>query len=147
MNDLIRPALYDAKHRISPSEKKTSFVNKLHEFVGPICETSDKFLLTKKYQKIKQGDVLIIHDVGAYGMVLSSNYNMRPKPAEVLINGSKNIIIKKRQRINVTWHVSGNLLWLNGGLATPHRPRANEWGGTACCRQSSSDRGDRSCQH
>ena len=100
MNDLIRPALYDAKHRISPSEKKTSFVNKLHEFVGPICETSDKFLLTKKYQKIKQGDVLIIHDVGAYGMVLSSNYNMRPKPAEVLINGSKNIIIKKRQRIN-----------------------------------------------
>ena len=100
MNDLIRPALYDAKHRISPSEKKTLFVNKLHEFVGPICETSDKFLLTKKYQKIKQGDVLIIHDVGAYGMVLSSNYNMRPKPAEVLINGSKNIIIKKRQRIN-----------------------------------------------
>ena len=100
MNDLIRPALYDAKHRISPSEKKNSFVNKLHEFVGPICETSDKFLLTKKYQKIEQGDILIIHDVGAYGMVLSSNYNLRPKPAEVLIRGSKNIIIKKRQRIN-----------------------------------------------
>ena len=99
MNDLIRPALYDAKHRITPCNKSKSFIKKIHEFVGPICETSDKFLLTKKYQSLKQGEVLVIHDVGAYGMVLSSNYNLRPKAAEILIKGSKDIVIKKRQNI------------------------------------------------
>ena len=81
-------------------KKKIRLLINYMNLFGPICETSDKFLLTKKYQKIEQGDILIIHDVGAYGMVLSSNYNLRPKPAEVLIRGSKNIIIKKRQRIN-----------------------------------------------
>ncbi len=99
MNDLIRPALYNAKHRINPCDKKGKYEKKLHEFVGPICETSDSFLLTKKYKKLKPGEIMLIHDVGAYGMVLSSNYNLRPKPAEVLINGSKPIIIKKRQNI------------------------------------------------
>ena len=99
MNDFIRPALYGASHRILPSKKNFSIVRKKHEFVGPICETTDKFLETPRYQKIKAGDLMIICDVGAYGIVLSSNYNLRPIPPEILIKGSKIKIIRKRQKL------------------------------------------------
>ena len=100
MNDLIRPALYGAKHRILPSKFNGRKVSKKHEFVGPICETTDKFLTLSKYQKLNQNDIIIICDVGAYGMVLSSNYNLRPKPIEILINKSSAKIITKRQKLN-----------------------------------------------
>ena len=100
MNDLIRPALYGAKHRIIPSKLNRKKISKKHEFVGPICETTDKFLTVDKYQKMNQGDIIIICDVGAYGMVLSSNYNLRPKPAEILVNKSSTKIITKRQKLN-----------------------------------------------
>ncbi len=100
MNDLIRPALYGAKHRIIPSKLNRQKVSKKHEFVGPICETTDKFLSIKKYQKINQKDLVIICDVGAYGMVLSSNYNLRPKPPEILVNKNSAKIITKRQKLN-----------------------------------------------
>ncbi len=99
MNDLIRPALYNAKHRIIPSIKNNSKSKKILEFVGPICETTDKFLTEKKYQNIKENDIMILCDTGAYGYSLSSNYNLRAKPAEVLIKGSKVQIIRKRQKI------------------------------------------------
>ena len=100
MNDLIRPALYGAKHRIVPSKINRKKIVKKHEFVGPICETTDKFLTVDNYQKINQRDVIIICDVGAYGMVLSSNYNLRPKPAEILVNKASTKIITKRQKLN-----------------------------------------------
>ena len=100
MNDLIRPALYGAKHRIIPSKLNKKKISKKHEFVGPICETTDKFLTVAKYQKINQRDIVIICDVGAYGMVLSSNYNLRPKPAEILVNKNSAKIITKRQKLN-----------------------------------------------
>ena len=100
MNDLIRPALYGAKHKIIPSKLKKGKVSKKHEFVGPICETTDKFLNVEKYQKINQSDIVVICDVGAYGMVLSSNYNLRPKPIEILVNKAKTKIITKRQKLN-----------------------------------------------
>ena len=100
MNDLIRPALYGAKHRIIPSKINRKKISKRHEFVGPICETTDKFLNVINYQKINQGDVIIICDVGAYGMVLSSNYNLRPKAAEILVNKSSAKIITRRQKLN-----------------------------------------------
>ena len=100
MNDLIRPALYGAKHRIIPSKINRKKISKKHEFVGPICETTDKFLTVAKYQKINQRDIVIICDVGAYGMVLSSNYNLRPKPAEILVNKTSAKIITKRQKLN-----------------------------------------------
>tara|TARA_B100001778_G_scaffold307911_1_gene288305 strand:- start:48 stop:635 length:588 start_codon:yes stop_codon:yes gene_type:complete len=99
MNDLIRPALYNAKHRIIPSIKNNSMSKKILEFVGPICETTDKFLTEKKYQSIKENDIMIVCDTGAYGYSLSSNYNLRVKPAEVLIKGNKVQIIRKRQKI------------------------------------------------
>ena len=100
MNDLIRPALYGAKHRIIPSKLNRKKISKKHEFVGPICETTDKFLSVDRYQKINQRDIVLICDVGAYGMVLSSNYNLRPKPPEILINKSSAKIITKRQKLN-----------------------------------------------
>ncbi len=99
MNDLMRPALYGAEHRIIPVNKIKKISNKSYEFVGPICESTDKFLSIKKFQKLKEGDLIIICDVGAYGSSLSSNYNLRSKPAEILIKGSKIIIAKKRQKL------------------------------------------------
>ena len=99
MNDLIRPALYGAKHRIIPIIKNNMKSDKAYEFVGPICESTDKFLTQKKFQKVNEKDFIIICDVGAYGMSLSSNYNLRPKAAEILIRNSKIQIISKRQNL------------------------------------------------
>ena len=97
MNDLMRPALYNAKHRIIPAKKNKTQSLKIYEFVGPICESTDKFSTVKKFQKLKEKDLIVICDVGAYGMSLSSNYNLRPKPIELLIKNSKIKIISKRQ--------------------------------------------------
>ena len=100
MNDLMRPALYGAKHRIIPSKKTKKVTKKSYEFVGPICESTDTFSIVKKYQKLDEKDFLVICDVGAYGTSLASNYNVRPKPIEILIKGSKIQVINKRQKIS-----------------------------------------------
>ena len=89
MNDLMRPALYKAYHNIIPIKKNSSKISKRHEFVGPICESTDKFLSLKSYQKLSEGDNIVICDVGAYGKVLSSNYNLRKNANEILIKNSK----------------------------------------------------------
>ena len=98
MNDFIRPALYDTKHIILPV-KKSKIIKKNIEFVGPICESADKFLNTKKFSVLKERDVLVICDVGAYGMSLASNYNLRPRAMEILINKSKFKVIRKRENL------------------------------------------------
>ena len=98
MNDLMRPALYGATHKTLPSIKRNKKSGTTYEFVGPICETTDKFLSVKNYQQLEEKDIIVICDVGAYGMSLSSNYNLRPKPTELLLNGLKIRIIKKRQK-------------------------------------------------
>jgi len=100
MNDLMRPALYGAKHKIMPLKKNNKTSKKSYEFVGPICESTDTFATVKNYQKLNERDYLIICDVGAYGISLASNYNVRPKPLEILINGSKIQILSKRQKIS-----------------------------------------------
>ena len=100
MNDLMRPALYKAEHKIIPVIKSKNKSKKIYEFVGPICETTDKFLTIKNYQKLNENDLIIICDVGAYGMSLSSNYNLRTKPVELLIHNSKIKIINKRQKLS-----------------------------------------------
>ena len=99
MNDLMRPALYGANHRTLPVIKTNQTSKKVYEFVGPICESTDKFTTLKKFQKLKEKDLVVMCDVGAYGMSLSSNYNVRPKPAEILIKHSKINVIKKRQKL------------------------------------------------
>ncbi|MDC1112463.1 diaminopimelate decarboxylase [Candidatus Pelagibacter sp.] len=98
MNDLMRPALYGAVHKTLPSIKINKKFNKTYEFVGPICESTDKFVALKNFQLLKEKDLIAICDVGAYGMSLSSNYNVRPKSIELLIKGSKIKVIRKRQR-------------------------------------------------
>tara|TARA_B100001741_G_scaffold120148_1_gene99080 strand:+ start:457 stop:1671 length:1215 start_codon:yes stop_codon:yes gene_type:complete len=99
MNDLMRPALYKAYHRIIPTKKNKRKVSKRHDFVGPICETTDKFLSLNSYQKLDEGDNIVICDVGAYGKVLSSNYNLRVGANEVLIKNSKVFRIRKKERL------------------------------------------------
>ncbi len=100
MNDLMRPALYGAKHKTLPSIKKNKMSKKTYEFVGPICESTDRFITLKNFQELKEKELIIICDVGAYGMSLSSNYNLRPKALELLIKGSKINVIRKRQKYN-----------------------------------------------
>ena len=98
MNDLLRPALYGSTHKMLPSIKTNKKSKKVYEFVGPICESTDKFTTLKNFQELKEKDLVAMCDVGAYGMSLSSNYNVRPKPVELLIKGSKIKIIRKRQK-------------------------------------------------
>ncbi len=98
MNDLMRPALYGAHHKTLPAVNKNKKTKYTYELVGPICESTDKFSTLKNFQKLDEKDLIVICDVGAYGMSLSSNYNMRPKAIELLIKGSKIKIIKKRQK-------------------------------------------------
>tara|TARA_B100000780_G_scaffold266021_1_gene221929 strand:+ start:653 stop:1882 length:1230 start_codon:yes stop_codon:yes gene_type:complete len=99
MNDFMRPALYDAKHKIIPVLKVKSKLKGLIEFVGPICESTCKFGIYKNYQKIKENEFIAITSVGAYGSSLSSNYNTRPLIAEILVNKNKLRYIRKRQNL------------------------------------------------
>ena len=99
MNDLMRPALYDVQHQIMPLRKTNKRLRGNIEFVGPICESSDKFLSQKGFSQIKEGDYVGLTHVGAYGMSLSSNYNTRPIIAEIMVSGSKYKLIRKRQTL------------------------------------------------
>ena len=97
MNDFMRTALYDAYHDIVPIIKMKKKNQVPVEFVGPICETTCKFVKYKKYQKIKEGDFVAITNAGAYGSSLSSNYNTKPLIAEILISKNNFKIIRKKQ--------------------------------------------------
>ncbi|OHB43302.1 MAG: diaminopimelate decarboxylase [Planctomycetes bacterium GWC2_39_26] len=110
MNDLIRPALYDAFHRIWPvntnikmpeveNPDKTTVKKgmELVDIVGPVCESSDTFATYRALPKVKEGDLLAIFSAGAYGFTMSSTYNSRPRPCEVLVDGDKYHIIRKRE--------------------------------------------------
>jgi len=99
MNNLMRPALYNAYHQIVPLKKTNKQLRGNLEFVGPVCESSDKFSSQKNFSYIKEGDYVGLTNVGAYGMSLSSNYNTRPTIAEILVSGSKHKLIKKRQSL------------------------------------------------
>ena len=99
MNDLMRPALYNAHHQIIPLKKTKKIMKGKIEFVGPVCESSDKFSNEKIFSKLKEGDYIALANVGAYGMSLSSNYNTRPIIAEVAVSGSNSKIIRKRQSL------------------------------------------------
>jgi diaminopimelate decarboxylase len=101
MNDLVRPALYDAYHEIVPVVRDPAAgQHELFDVVGPICETGDFFARSREMPPVKDGDLLAILDVGAYGMVLASNYNTRPRPAEVLVDGSHARLIRRREKLS-----------------------------------------------
>jgi len=96
MNDLIRPALYQAWHEIVPVRPRAG-KSRVVDVVGPVCETGDFFARDRKLAPVEPGDLVALLDAGAYGMAQSSNYNTRPRPAEVLIEGSKARLIRRRE--------------------------------------------------
>ena len=97
MNDFIRPALYESEHPILPLLKNDNKKKFPLDIVGPICESSDKFLSVEQFQDIHEGDYIAILNAGAYGSSMSSNYNVRPLIEEILINDDQFYIIKKIQ--------------------------------------------------
>jgi len=98
MNDLIRPSLYQAYHEIVPVEAKEG-PQETADIVGPICESGDFFARERRLPALQRGDLLAILTAGAYGYVLSSNYNSRPRPAEVLVDGAAVRLIRERERL------------------------------------------------
>jgi len=101
MNDLIRPALYGAYHEIVPvvQVKNSKVKRETVDVVGPVCESGDFFARDRELAPVEEGDLLAILDVGAYGMVLASNYNSRPRPAEVLVSGKSVKVIRRREKV------------------------------------------------
>ena len=97
MNDLIRPALYQAHHEIVPVTPRKGARKITADIVGPVCETGDFFARDRVLPSVQPGDLLAILDAGAYGMSLASNYNSRPRPAEVLVHGERVRLIRRRE--------------------------------------------------
>jgi diaminopimelate decarboxylase len=100
MNDLIRPALYQAHHDIVPVVRRKGARKKIVDVVGPVCETGDFFARDRELPELKPGDLVAILDAGAYGLSLSSNYNSRPRPAEVLVEGKRARLIRRRETMD-----------------------------------------------
>jgi diaminopimelate decarboxylase len=98
MNDLIRPALYQAHHEIVPVRPRPGRARKV-DVVGPICETGDFFAHDRELPPLEPGDLVAILDAGAYGMAQSSNYNSRPRPAEVLVEGARARVIRCKETV------------------------------------------------
>jgi len=98
MNDLIRPSLYQAHHEILPV-KQARGGSVVVDVVGPVCETGDFFARDRELAKVKPGELVAVLDAGAYGMALASNYNTRPRPAEVLVEAGGARVIRRRETI------------------------------------------------
>ena len=98
MNDLIRPALYQAWHEIVPVRRRTGKA-RVVDVVGPVCESGDFFARDRKLAPVEPGDLVALLDAGAYGMAQTSNYNSRLRPAEVLVQGKKARLIRRRETI------------------------------------------------
>jgi diaminopimelate decarboxylase len=98
MNDLLRPSLYGAQHRILPVEGRAGTPETV-DVVGPICETGDFFARSRRLPRVAEGELLAVMDTGAYGMSLSSNYNSRPRAAEVMVEGRRARLIRRREVI------------------------------------------------
>ena len=102
MNDLVRPSLYNAWQEIIPVSLISTAIEKEWDIVGPICETGD-FLGKQRLLKLSAGDCLAIRSSGAYGFTMSSNYNSRPKVAEIMVDGSQTHLIRERETIDQLW--------------------------------------------
>ncbi len=102
MNDLIRPAFYDAYHEIVPV-RKSARTPRPCDVVGPICESGDYFAKDRPLPPVEEGDGLALLSAGAYGSVMGSNYNSRPLAAEVLVRGTKASVVRERQAVEAIW--------------------------------------------
>jgi len=102
MNDLIRPSLYGAYHQIVPvMQREGEWQN--GDVVGPICESGDFFAKERPLPPVQRGDLLSVMTAGAYGFSLSSNYNARPRPAEVVVDGATMQLSRPRQNLEALW--------------------------------------------
>ncbi|MBB71824.1 MAG: diaminopimelate decarboxylase [Legionellales bacterium] len=99
MNDLLRPALYDAWQRIIPVKQNSEAKPERYDVVGPVCETGD-FLGKERELAISPGDLLAVRSAGAYGFTMSSNYNSRPRVAEVMVDGAKMHLVRRRETLS-----------------------------------------------
>lgn len=97
MNDLLRPALYDAWHDVLPVARRGDPARR-YDVVGPVCESAD-FLARERLLAVAPGDLLAVMSAGAYGMTMSSNYNSRPRPAEVIVDGETAHLVRERERV------------------------------------------------
>jgi diaminopimelate decarboxylase len=111
MNDLIRPAFYDAYHEIVPVVKKVGTTLK-SDVVGPICESGDYFCKNRPLPKVGAGDFLALLSAGAYGFVMASTYNARPLAAEILVNGKQFAVARARQPVKEIWAGEKVVAWL-----------------------------------
>ncbi|MGA2787306.1 MAG: diaminopimelate decarboxylase, partial [Verrucomicrobiota bacterium] len=111
MNDLIRPAFYDAYHEIVPlTGRKGARISS--DVVGPICESSDFFCKDRPLPKVGEGDYLALLSAGAYGFAQASNYNTRPQAAEILVNGRRAAVARERQPVKEIWSGEKVVAWL-----------------------------------
>ena len=99
MNDLLRPSLYGAHHRILPVQHRAG-ASETVDVVGPICETGDFFARGRKLPRVSEGELLAVMDAGAYGMALASNYNSRPRAAEVMVEGARARLVRRRETMD-----------------------------------------------
>src|SRR5574338_353290 len=97
MNDLLRPSIYQAYHNIQPIQKYDDRISINADIVGPVCETGDYFARDRKIVQSNSGELLAIMSTGAYGMVMSSNYNARRRPAEIMVDGNEYFLIRTRE--------------------------------------------------
>jgi diaminopimelate decarboxylase len=111
MNDLIRPAFYEAYHEIVPLRRSRA-AQISSDVVGPICESGDYFCKDRPLPRVKEGDYLALLSAGAYGSVMGSNYNSRPLAAEVLVNGNKTAVVRERQAVPAIWADEKLAAWL-----------------------------------
>ena len=100
MTDLIRPSHYQGFHRIEPVILREDAAHEVVDVVGPICETGDFFARDRMLQMPTHGDLLAVHTVGAYGFVMASNYNDRPKPAEIVVDGAEVTLARRRESLD-----------------------------------------------
>ncbi len=116
MNDLIRPAFYDAYHEIVPVVRRRG-ATVSSDVVGPICESGDYFAKDRDLPRVGEGDHLALLSAGAYGAVMSSNYNSRALAAEVLVDGEQFALVRERQDLDDIWGLESVPAWLKNGAA------------------------------
>lgn len=110
MNDLIRPAIYDAYHGVKPVRRGDN--EKTYEIVGPICESSDVFGKDRKLPEMNAGDLVVLETAGAYGSSMGSNYNFRPLCAEVMVKGDRFAVVRRRQTLEEMLALTESAPWL-----------------------------------
>jgi diaminopimelate decarboxylase len=114
MNDLIRPSLYEAWHDIRPVAEPTGRERAVFDVVGPICESGDFLAKDRLMPAADPGDLLAVMSAGAYGFSMSSNYNSRPRPAEVMVRGGEFFVVRERETMEDLVRGEKIPQWLEG---------------------------------